>query len=135
MTVYKTATVRTLGDLRLASVGARNRAGYEAVRILESRNHINAGALPQSHRTFDMSYRTALFALAATMAAAFAAPEARADYAFCSVASSSTRCDYQTYEQCQAAVSGVGADCIANPAGPPAASVQMPARKPRRDRP
>jgi hypothetical protein len=55
----------------------------------------------------------------AALAAAFLSwpAGARADYAYCSVASSSTRCDFQTYEQCQATVSGLGADCIANPAG------------------
>jgi hypothetical protein len=82
-----------------------------------------------------MSLKLPVLALAAVAAMAFGAPsDARADYAFCSVASSSTRCDYQTYEQCQAAVSGVGADCMANPAGPGSVSAQMPVRKPRRDR-
>jgi hypothetical protein len=82
-----------------------------------------------------MSLKLSVFALATTAAAAFFMPsDARADYAYCSVASSSTRCDFQTYEQCQATVSGVGADCIANPAGPTAASAQAPARRLRRDR-
>jgi hypothetical protein len=68
-----------------------------------------------------MSFRRFIFALAAAMAAAAcASSDARADYAYCSTTGSSTRCDFQTYAQRQATVSGVGADCIANPAGPPA---------------
>ncbi|MET0444811.1 MAG: DUF3551 domain-containing protein [Pseudorhodoplanes sp.] len=75
-----------------------------------------------------MSLRPLIFALAAIPVATLcAASDARADYAFCSATGSSTRCDFQTYEQCQASVSGTGADCIANPAGPPAASIPAPA--------
>jgi hypothetical protein len=51
---------------------------------------------------------------------------ARADYAFCLATGSSTRCDFQTYEQCQASASGLGADCIANPAGVSQAYDQKP---------
>jgi hypothetical protein len=88
------------------------------------------------HRTSSMSHQIspAVLAVVAVTASFAASSDARADYAFCSVANSSTRCDYQTYEQCQAAVSGVGADCITNPAGPPSSVASPAARKPRRDR-
>ncbi len=40
---------------------------------------------------------------------------AETSHPFCSYAGSSTRCDFDTYEQCAASVSGTGADCMANP--------------------
>jgi Protein of unknown function (DUF3551) len=71
------------------------------------------------------------FGFAAAFMAMGTSTDVRADYAFCSVTGTSTRCDFQTYEQCQATVSGVGADCIANPSGPPPAPT-APAMRHRR---
>jgi hypothetical protein len=83
-------------------------------------------------RSFGMSLRESLFIASVSGAMFLFAPvAAHADYAFCSVYSSSTRCDFQTYDQCQATVSGIGADCIANPAGPPAATGATSARTAR----
>jgi hypothetical protein len=64
---------------------------------------------------------------------------ADANYAYCSATASTTRCDFQTYEQCQATVSGIGADCIVNPAGAAQAydsrptATSRPARRLRQD--
>lgn len=65
-----------------------------------------------------MSFIKPMLIVAAVAAASLSwSVGARADYAFCMATGSSTRCDFQTYEQCQATASGLGADCIANPAG------------------
>jgi len=59
-------------------------------------------------------------------------PPARAgaNLAFCMQRGDSTECYYATYEQCAAAASGIGGDCIANP--DPAARNAEPGRPARR---
>ena len=54
-----------------------------------------------------------------------------ANLAFCLQLGESTQCDYTTYEQCQAAASGISADCIGNP-DPRATRSAEPARPARR---
>ena len=57
---------------------------------------------------------------------AFHAPAAAETniYGYCK--SASDDCNYATYEQCVAAVSGSAGDCTANPAFPTEASLQQP---------
>jgi hypothetical protein len=67
--------------------------------------------------------RQSIIALGAfiTAASIFGAAPARADYPFCRSSggdSYSMRCDFNTFEQCQATASGIGGTCIQNPYNP-----------------
>jgi hypothetical protein len=76
-----------------------------------------------------------MFVAAAVLAASLswsAGARADANYAYCSTTSGSVSCDFQTFEQCQARVSGLGQDCIANPAGARQATNEKPPVRPSR---
>ena len=79
-----------------------------------------------------MSFFKSMLTVAAVVAASVSwSAGASADGAYCSTTSSMTSCDFQSFEQCQARVSGLGQGCIANPAGPQA-SAEKPAPRPSR---
>src|SRR4051812_3521725 len=87
-----------------------------ADRSVRSGTDRSARTIPT--RKLSMTIIKPMLAAAAVLAVSLswsATARADANYAYCSVYSSSTRCDFQTYEQCQAMVMGIGADCIANP--------------------
>jgi hypothetical protein len=50
-----------------------------------------------------------------SISAAGSSPAAAIDYPYCASSGDDNQCDFTTYEQCLATVTGIGKECIVNP--------------------
>ena len=69
-----------------------------------------------------------------SISAAGSSPAAAIDYSYCAASGDDNQCDFSTYEQCMATVTGIGKECVVNPivAFRQARQIQQPDQPPRR---